>query len=285
MDDGYIKLFRQSIDSWVFKHQTAWKIWTWCLMKASYKERSVPIKIGKGVTIVTIKEGEFIFGRNKAEEALNIDGATIWRWINKFADEKNNMVSLKVSSHYTIVTICNWAKYQNEENTSEQPLSNQLATNEQPLSTNKKVKKVKKEKNIEYPQNSETEFQDTSISFSEDIIKLVKGFHEYNLKANFDIMKSVKLNLKGSCITIDKLIRIDSYTLKEIRDALYYAVKDERFWKFQIQSLSSLRGKGKNGLMKFQNLYADYQRSLITPKNGHEEKQQVYTLPVKKEYI
>lgn len=284
MDEGYIKLFRQSIDSWVFKHQTAWKIWTWCLMKASYKERSVPIKIGKGVTIVTIKDGEFIFGRNKAEDALNIDGATIWRWINKFADEKNNMVSLKVSSHYTIVTICNWAKYQDEENTSEQPLSNQRAANEQPLSTNKKVKKVKKVKNKEYPQNSETEFQDTSISFPEEIVKFVKKHHKFNTELNPKIMQHVKLNLSGSCDAIDKLTRIDKYDIEEIRKALKYAANDD-FWKFQIQSLASLRIKGKNRLMKFQNLYADYQRSLITPKNGHEEKPQVYTLPVKKEYI
>lgn len=280
MDEGYIKLFRQSINSWVFAHQTAWKIWTWCLMKASYKPRNVTIKVGKGYTIVALKEGEFVFGRNKAEDALGIDGATIWRWMNKFADETNNMISLKVSMHYTIVTICNWETYQDEESTSEHPLSNQRASIEQPLSTNKKVKKVKKE---EYPQNSEAEFQDTPNSFPEDLVMFVKSHYQFNKDLNPKIMQHVKLNINGSCDAIDKLIRIDKYDIEEIRKALKFAANND-FWKFQIQSISSIRSKGKNGLMKFQNLYADYQRSLVPPKK-EKEGIQYYVPPVKREYI
>lgn len=111
--EGYFKVHRKIIDSQVFSNQTALKIWVWCLSKASYRDKFLSLKIGKGEVSVKIKAGQFIFGRYKAESELDIEGTTIYRWINKFAsDAYEKMISLDVHNQYTIITICNWATYQ-----------------------------------------------------------------------------------------------------------------------------------------------------------------------------
>ncbi len=64
----FILLSRSIIDSEVFASQKLLKIWLWCLCKANFKDRYVPIKIGKGENTILIKRGQFLFGRFKAEE-------------------------------------------------------------------------------------------------------------------------------------------------------------------------------------------------------------------------
>jgi len=142
---GHFKVDRSIIDHAVFAHPIALKIWIWCLAKASWKKRSVPLKIGKGEIIVDINPGQFIFGRFKAEESLNIDGSAIYRWIQKFSSKEWELIELEPNNQYTIVTICNWDKYQSVNDEDEQPTNNQRTTVEQPTNTKKKVKKGKEE--------------------------------------------------------------------------------------------------------------------------------------------
>jgi len=149
MTEGYVKLYRQILNSDVFASQKMLKIWVWCLCRANYKARSVPCKTGRGETIVKLNSGEFIFGRFKAEEELNIDGSTIYKIIKQLESFGN--ISIKSSTHYSVITICNWDRYQqeidNEVTTNEQPSNNQVTTNEQPSNTDKKDKKDKNDKN------------------------------------------------------------------------------------------------------------------------------------------
>jgi hypothetical protein len=130
MGDGWIMLHRQLLESHVFANQTALKIWIWCLLKASRKERFVDLKIGKGTTAVKILPGQFIFGRFKAEEELSIDGSTVYRWMLKFQTKDFGMIEIKSNSQYSIVTICNWDVYQINANESEQPTNIQRTSNE-----------------------------------------------------------------------------------------------------------------------------------------------------------
>lgn len=152
--EGYFKVHRKILDSQVFAHQTALKIWVWCMAKVTFKERFISLKIGKGDTTVKLLPGQFIFGRFKAEEELNIDGSTIYKWIQKFASPEFNMIIIESNNQYSIITLCNWEQYQNgdeeEVTTKEQPSNNQVTAAEQPSNTNKndnKDKKVNNEKN------------------------------------------------------------------------------------------------------------------------------------------
>jgi hypothetical protein len=152
--EGWIKLHRCLIDSYVFSNPTTLKIWVWILIKASSKKRTISLKIGTGFQDIEINPGELIFGRFKAEEDLNIDGSTIYKHIKKL--EESNNIELKSNNHFTIITICNWETYQENEIIKEQPENNQRTTEEQQSNNrvtteehkqeSKEGKKVKKDK-------------------------------------------------------------------------------------------------------------------------------------------
>lgn len=150
--NGYFKVHRKILQSQVFAHQTALKIWIWCLAKVTYREHFIAIKVGRGETLVKLMPGQFIFGRFKAEEELNIDGSTIYKWMQKFASSEFEMISIDSNNQYSIITICKWEEYQlleyDEVTTKEQPSNSYRATIEQPCNTYKKDQKVYNEKKI-----------------------------------------------------------------------------------------------------------------------------------------
>lgn len=155
MNDGFILLSRTLLDSDVFASQKLLKIWIWCLCKANFKDRSVPLKVGKGETIIKVKRGSFIFGRFRAEEELFIDGSTIYKSMKKL--QEMNMVKIESNNQYSIVTICKYDEYQQSDNyqvtSNEQPSNNQVTANEQPSNTTKndnKVNKDNKDNNIKF---------------------------------------------------------------------------------------------------------------------------------------
>ena len=178
--DGYFKVHRKILDSQVFAHQTALKIWVWCLAKVTFKERYVSLKIGKGETTIKLLPGQFIFGRFKAEEELNIDGSTIYKWMHKFASDEFDMINIESNNQYSIITLCKWEEYQNGEGeevtTKEQPSNNQVTAEEQPSNTNNKDnkdKKVKKDKN---------EYAEFVLMLPDEYEKLIKEYGKINTK-------------------------------------------------------------------------------------------------------
>ncbi len=148
MDSGYILLSRSVLDSDVFASQKLLKIWIWCLCKANFKDRAIPLKIGKGDTIVKVKRGSFIFGRHKAEDELFIDGSTIYKSIKKL--ENMNMINIKSNNQYSVITICKYDTYQNSKEykvtTKEQPSNSEVTTKEQPSNTTNTLPNVNKDK-------------------------------------------------------------------------------------------------------------------------------------------
>jgi hypothetical protein len=152
--EGWIKLHRCLIDSFVFANPTTLKIWIWLLIKATKKKRIISLKIGVGFQDIEINPGELIFGRFKAEEQLNIDGSTIYKHIKKLEDSGNIM--LISNNHYTIITICKWNDYQDNETIKEQPDNNQVTAKEQQSNNrvtteeHKQESKEYKESNIKY---------------------------------------------------------------------------------------------------------------------------------------
>ena len=129
MRQGYIKLWRKSTESSAFQDPELWKLWCLCLTKASYKE--------KWVSLDSIKEpikllpGQFITGRYELHK-LYYSGKkknrksplTIWRWLQVL--EKHENLNIKSYTKYSIITICNWKHYQQDE----QQTNNRRTTDE-----------------------------------------------------------------------------------------------------------------------------------------------------------
>lgn len=137
MDKGFILLSRNILESDVFASQKLLKIWVWCLCKANFKDKTIPLKVGKGEKILKVKRGSFVFGRNKAEEELFIDGSTIYKSIKKL--QEMEMIKIDSNNQYSIITICKYDTYQDNKSykvtSKEQPSNSKVTAKEQPSNT------------------------------------------------------------------------------------------------------------------------------------------------------
>lgn len=188
MDKGFILLSRNIIESEVFASQKLLKIWVWCLCKSNFKDRSVPLKIGKGETVVNVKRGSFIFGRHKAEEELFIDGSTIYKSMKQL--EKLEMISITSNNQYSIVKVNKYNDYQDTDGykvtTKEQPSNNQVTAEEQPSNTTNTLKQVNKDKKEkEYIDSRKLKFAHTLKEFSNIYSReMLKDFYDYWTETN-----------------------------------------------------------------------------------------------------
>jgi len=83
---------------------------------------------------VLLKRGQFIFGRIKAAQELNMPPSTIWDYMKIL--ESNGCLDISSTSRFSIITIKNWDYYQLVP-------TGVSATNEQQMDTNKNEKNEK----------------------------------------------------------------------------------------------------------------------------------------------
>jgi hypothetical protein len=225
--EGSILLHRQLLESSVFASEKRLKIWVWLLLRASYKERHIPIKVGNGESIITIQRGQLLFGRFKAEESLCIDGSTIYKILQWM--EKEDMIKIESNSHYSILTINNFNTYQTFENdkvtTVEQPSNNQVTTEEQP-SNNQVTHTIKNKQDKQDKQYIPESF-------------LLNDFSKLYFEEKYINDDSLK--------TFDELIRIDKYNSEQIKESIQKA-RSQQFWDSNFLSPVKLRKKDKDGV-------------------------------------
>ena len=144
----FIKLTRSLVYSDSFMSEKMLKVWIWCLIKANYEAKNVPVKVGSGQRLVPVKRGQFIFGRWTASEELNMAGSTVTSIMKKLQQMGN--ISIAPDNQFSIVTVSKYDLYQGSELYGS-------TTNEQPTDTTKKEKKEKKHNNIEERKKKFTE--------------------------------------------------------------------------------------------------------------------------------
>lgn len=118
MQQGYIKLYRALIDSDIFQNEKLFKVFIWCLLKATHKERDQVI----GRKTIRLKEGQFIFGRLKASSELNMAPSTVWDYMKLLEKHKN--ININSNNKYSVVTIEKWRIYQTKENITDNKSNN-----------------------------------------------------------------------------------------------------------------------------------------------------------------
>lgn len=131
MNQGYVKLWRKSIDAGWIKNHKLWVFWTYCLMKASHREFDAIV----GLQVIRLMPGQFVFGRRKASEETGLSQQEI-RTILAFLIKAGNL-TIKTTNKFSIITIVNWHIYQAKE-TDNQP-ADQPTTNQQ-LTTYKNIR-------------------------------------------------------------------------------------------------------------------------------------------------
>jgi DNA-binding transcriptional MerR regulator len=135
---GWIKIHRKFLDWEWFNKSEAVHLFLFMLIKANHKS-------GKWQGI-DIERGQFISSLANISSATGISVQTIRTILKKL--EKTNEIELKSTSQYTIVTICKYECYQDENETSNKPITNNQQTTNKQLTTNKNEKNVKNERSI-----------------------------------------------------------------------------------------------------------------------------------------
>lgn len=86
MEETWIKLYRKIMKSPIWENEKALKIWIWCLLKVTHEEREQLV----GQQVVELKKGQFVFGRKKASDELQMNENTIYRYIKLLEKIRND---------------------------------------------------------------------------------------------------------------------------------------------------------------------------------------------------
>jgi len=123
LERGWVAIWRKSMDASVFQNEGLWKVWTWCLMKATHKRQWVSMKTGRGTKEVELQPGQFIFGRHVAAKELNMPPSTVRNRMAKL--KKLGNLDIQQDTHFSIVSIVNWDSYQYGSKDEANQLDNQ----------------------------------------------------------------------------------------------------------------------------------------------------------------
>jgi hypothetical protein len=139
MNRGYVKLWRKSLDAGWIKNHKLWAFWTWCLMKATYKEYDQVV----GCQSIHLMPGDFVFGRKAASVELNMTEQEIRTAVDSMRKRQN--ITIKSTNKFSIISIVNWEIYQQTEIEINQQ-GNEPLTSKQPATNHKQEVKEYKNK-------------------------------------------------------------------------------------------------------------------------------------------
>lgn len=110
MDGGFIKLWRQTLDSKVFEDAWLWKLFTWCLLTAKWKD-------GRGTE--AIKRGQLSITTKIGAELLSVAPAKFYRGLYRLVEL--GCITIEAKRGKTLITVCNYETYQDaaEQNETE----------------------------------------------------------------------------------------------------------------------------------------------------------------------
>jgi hypothetical protein len=108
-------------------------------------------------------------------------------------------------------------------------------------------------------------YMDINMDRDVEIVDTVEEFCNHQMIKYPHYYKNIDKQIKVGYDVVEKLIRIDGYSLEVIRNSLTWAVNDD-FWAPNIITITGLRKKSKNGATKFQNMLSKFQSTDTTSK-------------------
>ena len=217
---GWIRLYRSSLLNGWLKNHRLWVFWCYCLLKASHKVRKVIF----GNQQITLKPGQFIFGRKNAAHDTGLSEQSIRTCVESLKTLQN--ITIKSTNKYSIITIDNWELYQDSENKTTNKTADDQPSGNQQVTTNKNYK------------------NDKHLNSSSDALRL-SGLLAERILSNNPSNRSLKNGKKEEVIlkwsiAIDKLNRIDMQSFEDIETVIIWSQADD-FWKSNILSGDALR--------------------------------------------
>lgn len=141
---GWVRLYRQALENGWLRNPTLWAFWCYCLLKATH----APITVTVGYQRVVLEPGQFVFGRKQAAADLGLTENVVRTCLIRLISTGN--LTINPTNKFSVITIVNWAAYQNEHEGHHQQSNhqnNQELTNNSPTTHHiQELKEVKEKK-------------------------------------------------------------------------------------------------------------------------------------------
>lgn len=129
--EGWIKVYRKLSEKAFYKKDSEKvHLWIHLLIKATHDGREEML----GGKPIFCKAGQFTTGRNQLVKETGINRSKVERILDYFENIEHQIEQQKTNTN-RLISINNWNEYQNNEQQSEQQVSNDRATSEQQVST------------------------------------------------------------------------------------------------------------------------------------------------------
>ncbi len=282
---SWIKLYRRILDNIVVcKDTESFAIWCYLLLKAAHR----PCQAYNGGKLIDLKPGQLVTGRKVIAEQFNISESKVQRVLKLLEGEQ--LIEQQTNSRNRLITILNWERYQKTEHQSEQVVNNKRTTTEQQMN-NKMNNKINLEterfKGLEDDELKELNIKKNAGEIQKgQKVNTIQEYKNKELKNNninnirykfaaefdnpiFELTKYlIKLMIRNNsrakvpepetkrfdnwCIEIDRMNRIDGYSLEEIKNLIEFS-QNHSFWSTNILSTKKLREKSGTLTLQMKN--------------------------------
>lgn len=220
---GWIKIHRAMIDHWINKDArkySRFEAWMDILLSVNYSDAKVTIKN----TVYDVKRGQSIYSLDTWSKRWGWNKSATRRFFSLL--EKDGMIELKTDTQTTHLTVCNYARYQDERNTNETRMKHKRHTDETQTT----------------PREEEQEEEQEQNKANSTFIQAETYINEYNFvfnknhKVTDDVKKALKIKLK-------------EYSIDDIVAALHKS-RTADCWiadKLHSDPLKLLRQRNTNG--------------------------------------
>ena len=229
---GWVKIHRKIRQSFLWTDANQLKLWLLILMKASHDGNRFLFN-GKQVDV---SRGQLVTGRDALAFEFN-DGVsrdhrvvarTLWRWVKQF--EKEQMLSIKSTPQYSVITVINYNMYQS----SDQQVSIDCPSTVHQVSTIKNDKNAKNAKKEDSQHSRKREYADGSPEMIEAVYlwEKIKGNNPEHRKPD----------LQSWADDIRKMHELDHRPFEKIHKMIDWC-QFSPFWQANILSAAKLRSK------------------------------------------
>lgn len=106
---GFITLHREAFSHPLLKDGERFRAWFWMVSMACWK----PTKFDVAGKIITLERGQFCTSRSELSKAFNWSPSAVERFLTRLETEQ--MIGREAGQGKTVITICNYGKYQDEQ--------------------------------------------------------------------------------------------------------------------------------------------------------------------------
>lgn len=133
MSNGYVKLYRSILEWEWWADPNAFRVFMFLLLRANFKQGRFMGRI--------IPAGSLVTSVNKIASETNLTSQQIRTALDKL--QSTHEINKQTTSKYTVITICNWEKYQSDN----KQITNEQQTNNKQITTIEEGKKGRREYN------------------------------------------------------------------------------------------------------------------------------------------